>query len=42
MSRAEWLERIKSSERFYAHIFVRETHRPWAQEGDLYGLLGST
>jgi len=41
MSRAEWLERIKSSERFYAHIFVRETHRPWAQEGDLYGLLGS-
>jgi hypothetical protein len=40
MGRAEWLERITSSERFYAHIFLRETHRPWAQEDDLWGLLG--
>jgi hypothetical protein len=40
MGRAEWLERITRSERFYAHIFLRETHRPWAQEEDLWGLFG--
>jgi hypothetical protein len=40
MGRAEWLDRIKASRRFYAHIVLRETHRPWAQERELYGLLG--
>jgi hypothetical protein len=25
----EWIDKIKNSDRFYAHIVIRETHRPW-------------
>lgn len=38
--RKEWLQKIQNSKKFYAHIFLRETHRPWSQEKRLYGLLG--
>jgi len=36
----EWLDGINNSKRFYAHIFLRHTHRPWAQTKKLYSLLG--
>lgn len=36
----EWLDEINNSRRFYAHIFLRHTHRPWAQTAKLYSLLG--
>lgn len=41
MTFAEWLSQIRNSNKFYAHVFLRETHRPWAQEEEVYGLLGS-
>jgi hypothetical protein len=40
MDLKEWLDRILKAKKFYAHIFLRETHRPWAQEKELYALLG--
>ena len=40
MSIDTWLERIRTSNKFYAHLFLRETHRPWAQSLDLFGLAG--
>jgi hypothetical protein len=37
----EWLSFIKKSKKpFYAHIFLRDTHRPWGQLGDLCALEG--
>ena len=33
----EWIEEIRSSSNFYAHVFLRNTHRPW---GDVPGLFG--
>jgi hypothetical protein len=40
MSRSEWLDKLINSKRFYAHIVLRETHRPWAQEKGLYSMMG--
>lgn len=40
VSQEEWLDRIGKAKKFYAHIFLRETHRPWAQERELFALLG--
>jgi arylsulfatase A-like enzyme len=42
MSSKEWLENVKASAAhdFYAHIFLRETHRPWGQEKELFSLTG--
>lgn len=39
MSVDEWLDNIKSSEKFYAHIFLRETHRPWSHNDELFDLV---
>ncbi|MBL7071382.1 MAG: hypothetical protein ISS26_04345 [Candidatus Omnitrophica bacterium] len=36
----EWLAHIKGSKRFYAHIFLRETHRPWTQDEELCPIIG--
>jgi hypothetical protein len=36
----EWLANIKNSKKFYAHIFLRGTHRPWAQPEELLKLAG--
>jgi hypothetical protein len=40
MNLTECLDEIKGSNRFYAHIFLRDTHRPWTQPIDLCGMLG--
>jgi hypothetical protein len=40
MSMREWLTHIQNSDKFYAHIFLRETHRPWKQIMKLYSLMG--
>jgi len=40
VARDEILERIKRSDRFYAHLFLRETHRPWSQNEGLCALMG--
>lgn len=39
MSMDEWLDRIKGSKNFYAHIFLRETHRPWVHNDELFDLV---
>ena len=39
MSRSEWLDKIRGSKRFYAHMFVRQTHRPWSQFRELAALM---
>jgi hypothetical protein len=38
-----WLQKVKesTSENLYAHIFLRETHRPWGQEAELFSLMGA-
>jgi hypothetical protein len=38
----DWLEQVRSSDRFYAHIFLRHTHRPWADPAGLFELVGET
>jgi hypothetical protein len=38
----DWLEEIHRSDHFYAHVFLRQTHRPWADPQGLYGLFGET
>ena len=38
----EWLAEIRGSESFYAHIFLRHTHRPWRDIPGLYALVGET
>ncbi len=40
MNMDEWLNKIKNSDKFYAHIFLRGTHRPWAQPKELLTLAG--
>lgn len=37
-----WLKRLQASEseNVYAHIVLRDTHRPWGQEKDLFLLTG--
>jgi len=40
MDMAEWLAHINRSRKFYAHIFLRETHRPWAQDEELCTIIG--
>lgn len=42
MNLDEWLAELRSSERFYAHIFLRHTHRPWRDIPGLYALVGET
>jgi hypothetical protein len=42
MNLDEWLAEVRSSERFYAHIFLRHTHRPWHDIPGLYALVGET
>lgn len=37
---SELLERMHQARRFYAHVFVRDTHRPWHQPEGLGALLG--
>lgn len=39
LSLSEWLTRIGKSRNFYAHIFLRQTHRPWDQVGKLCALM---
>jgi hypothetical protein len=36
----EWIHRLRASDDFYAHLFLRETHRSWGQEKELFSLLG--
>jgi hypothetical protein len=38
----EWLEALRRSGRFYAHLFLRHTHRPWNNVPGLYALVGET
>jgi hypothetical protein len=38
MSLTEWIEKVKNSKKFYAHIFLRNTHRPWGQKEELLRL----
>jgi hypothetical protein len=40
MTMDEWLNKIKNSDKFYAHIFLRGTHRPWSQPKELLTLAG--
>jgi hypothetical protein len=42
MELEEWLEELRSAERFYAHVFLRQTHRPWGDPAGLYALVGET
>jgi hypothetical protein len=38
----EWLAELRRSRRFYAHIFLRQTHRPWGDPAGLFALVGET
>src|SRR4051794_20245951 len=38
----EWVEELRQSGRFYAHLFLRQTHRPWNDVPGLYALVGET
>jgi arylsulfatase A-like enzyme len=40
MDLEEWLAELRSSSRFYAHIFLRQTHRPWGDPAGLFALVG--
>ncbi len=42
MNLDEWLSELRSSESFYAHLFLRHTHRPWRDIPGLYALVGET
>jgi hypothetical protein len=42
MNLEAWLEELRGSERFYAHVFLRHTHRPWGDVPGLYSLVGET
>jgi hypothetical protein len=37
-----WLTRLREarSDNVYAHLFLRDTHRPWGQERELFSLTG--
>jgi hypothetical protein len=36
----EWLEELRRAHRFYGHIFLRQTHRPWGDPAGLFALVG--
>jgi arylsulfatase A-like enzyme len=36
----EWIEEVRRSDRCYAHVFLRQTHRPWDDPKGLYALVG--
>jgi hypothetical protein len=38
----DWIEEVRGSRNFYAHVFVRNTHRPWGDVAGLFGLVGDT
>jgi hypothetical protein len=38
----EWLEELRRSQRFYAHVVLRQTHRPWGDVAGLFALVGET
>jgi arylsulfatase A-like enzyme len=40
----EWLAEVRRprSRRFYAHVFLRQTHRPWGDVQGLFSLVGET
>jgi arylsulfatase A-like enzyme len=38
----EWIAAVRASERCYAHVFLRQTHRPWGDPKGLYALVGET
>jgi len=40
MSREKLLSGVRNSGKFYAHLFLRETHRPWSQKRRLLALAG--
>lgn len=42
MNLDEWLEELRRSRKFYAHVFLRDTHRPWGDVPGLYALVGET
>jgi hypothetical protein len=37
-----WLDQLKRSRNFYAHVFLRQTHRPWDDVAGLFNLVGET
>jgi hypothetical protein len=36
----DWLAELRRSSRFYAHVFLRRTHRPWGDPEGLFALVG--
>jgi hypothetical protein len=36
----DWLEELHRGDRFYAHLFLRQTHRPWGDPAGLFALVG--
>ncbi len=40
MTLEKFVSAIKNSDKFYAHIMLRDTHRPWAQKEGLGALAG--
>ena len=42
MNLDEWLAELRRSKNFYAHVFLRHTHRPWRDVAGLYALVGET
>ena len=36
----EWLAELRRSSRFYAHVFLRRTHRPWGDPDGLFAVVG--
>ena len=39
MSLSEWLSKLEKSKRFYGHVILRDTHRPWGDPSQLFSLL---
>ena len=37
-----WLQEVRRSPDCYAHVFLRQTHRPWGDPAGLYRLVGET
>lgn len=40
MTKKELVEKVRGSRRFYAHVCLRETHRPWTQPEGLGAIVG--
>jgi arylsulfatase A-like enzyme len=38
----EWVAEVRGSDHCYAHVFLRQTHRPWGDPKGLYALVGET